>query len=170
MDFHPLGFLAAATAAQPVKSDDTLHCLKMPRKRKKRKNSRKKSQKYIPIVVLNNRIPVPETTIAKPSIPRRMAQRPIRKINRRMGIADSYGARSQPVYSKMAYFSNSDEHGTCKNCSNSPSRPNNYGHISDIIIFLAALALAVAFLNSQITMMRRKRRKKSTNSDMGKSK
>ena len=151
----------------------------MARKRKKTKN-RKKKQKYIPIVVLNNRIPVnnesknekePLAQVTPPTINRRILRPKLRNIlyyqdRRRIQRPPRIDRRLGEVYddlggSKSERISGSHSGGgSC--CGGSGS--GGFGLTNtEALIFLAALAFAVAFLNQQITMFlggRRKRRRR----------
>ena len=166
----------------------------MASKRKKKKKSKSK-QKYIPIVVLNNQIPIDQDNDnldfrrRKPSRPLR-PKRPVRprsksyfyyrqrnsppanflyfqdprpsgpvptwhqrppEVQRRMGFFDTDSSKSEDNYISAS------KGGCCGGGG------GGGGDISgtEALIFLAALAFAVAFLNQQITMFlgpgRRKR-------------
>ena len=167
------------------------------RKRKKNKKSKKSKQKYIPIVVLNNQIPVEQNDSldirARPQRPQLRGQRPPRRrrpvaknyfyfrennaptqdvlyyrdprppprpqrpprLQRRMG---TYLDGSETSKSEDNYYSASNHGGCCGRGGGSDITG------TEALIFLAALAFAVAFLNQQITMFlggrgrRRKRR------------
>ena len=143
-------------------------------RRRKRKKSKSK-QKYIPIVVLNNQIPIQRETnrldLNKPQVEKyqRRIFRPTprnflyhqsnnpHRFQERFGLSldhDVDGSNSGDTYLSESY----NDQGCCGGGSN--------GGLSttEALIFLAALAFAVAFLNQQITMFlgkeRRKRRKR----------
>lgn len=153
----------------------------MPKRRRKSK-SKKSKQKYIPIVVLNNQIPSPTTTSSSllaetRSIPRRRIRRPLQPKNLfyywdprprvpdnlyASGFQSRYGMLD-PIGSSSSMMQNIAPYGS--GASSSVSK-NGFGHM-ETLIFLAALAASVFFLNRQIDEAKdgRKRKKRGDTLD-----
>ena len=138
--------------------------------RRKRKRNKKTKQKYLPVVVLNNQIPVKNDDIERPrqkSIRNRRnrikSNRPI-IIERRVIEVPKYIEKrvEVPKYidKRMRNPSKSDlwmsgNHGSesifGRSSCNGGCGSNQSLGILELLIFLAALAFSVGFLNQQIT-------------------